>query len=352
MNIRHILLLPGLLLCPLGLSHAQAPAASDESLPRFELDELEVIHSETEFAPVFKGDQPRFVYYELPDLPNGGLILALEFMDRYRDAAIPGSMKWAGILNFPVIDGRERPYAKMICLYLYADRMWGYDPDPVYEYDRRFSVPIQYADRANKDVLFRFATSYVERVFPGGEEEVYFEEAADPDDPYGMTEETYEMITIDPGRIAPIFSSQKGMEPEQLVRLIYHYGEPNPRPIGEVPLGPAEDFGKVNFSWSGFLAELGPRPDPVDLAAELVERRWSQVANFHYDQSFLGLIEWKAKRRVLLFNIGMRIYVYDDDLGVWRSNARLEDLREPATLKDKLNHPEIKGIREVEFLSD
>lgn len=97
---------------------------------------------------------------------------------------------------------------------------------------------------------------------------------------------------------------------------------------------------------------MGPLPDPVGLAAELVKPRWSQVANFHYDQSFLGLVEWKAKRRVLLFNIGMRIYVYDDELGVWRSDARLEDLRDLESLREKLNHPRIKGIQEVEFLSN
>jgi hypothetical protein len=345
-------LLAGILLSGSSL-FGQAASSPDSDLPLFDLPEVEVIHSETEFAPIFSGDMPTFSHYEAPQLPRGELILALEFMDQYRDNPVPGQYKWAGLLHFPIIDGHDRAHIKYICLYLYDSRMFAYDPTAMREYERRFAVPIQYGDRMNRDVLFRFAQSYVQSIFPGGEEMYYFEEAVDPEDPGAGFEETIEYIDVPPGRIAPIFSSQRGKKPEELVRLIYRYSEePNPQPDTEVRMGRLDKDDKDEpFSWAAFWEELTAVPDPIEVARQLVAPRWARKAVFHYPQDILFLWKIQARQTVLLFNIGMRIYAYDPDFGVWRTDATISDLNgdEPPPV-GKLKYPGVDQLDRVEFM--
>jgi hypothetical protein len=325
-----------------------------EDLPLFELDEYEVVHSETDFAPEFTRETPSFNYFDIPELPNGDLIIALEFMDQYRDARIPGNIKWAGILSFPVIDGYENNWLKFICLYLYEDRMFGFDASAATESERRFAVPIQFNDRTNREVLFRFAESFVERVYPGGEQEVWMEETIES----GVDEEGtaieyadgyYETFTIDPGRIAPVLPSQKGLSDRELVKMIYQYLEPNPNPVQEAEFGKPEGVGKQPFTWAAFKADLQP-PDYIRTAAEMVVPRWYAIARLYHDKKILGIFDAEGRHRVLLFNIGLRIYAYDHRAGVWRTRAKLEDLKDLETLPAKLVYPGIKTISKVELL--
>lgn len=336
-----------------GLFSQEAKEFAD--LPLFELDEYEVVHSETDFAPEFTRETPRFNYFDIPELPNGDLIIALEFMDQYREARIPGNIKWAGILSFPVMDGYGKGWIKFICLYLYDDRMFGFDASAVYESDRRFAVPIQFEHRTNREVLHRFAESYVERIFPGGEEEIWIEEVVDG----GGEEEGegieyidgyYEMLFIDPGRIAPVLPSQKGLSERELVKMIYQYMEPNPNPVQTANYGPPEKPKRQSLSWESFKESFAT-PDYIETAAELVQPRWYAIVRLYHDRKILGVFDAEGKHRVLLFNIGLKIYAYDNRAGVWRTRATLEDLNEMETFHQKMAYPGIKAISRVEILS-
>lgn len=333
--------------------HLSAAPEADEPTdgPVFELDEYEVIYSATDFGPAFSVQLPRFSYYRQPDLPRGDLILALEFMDRYRESPVPGEHKWAGLLHFPVVDGYEQAHLKWICLYFYGDRMFGFDPTARFESERRFFVPIRYADREKPQVLFQFAQSYVAEMFPGGEEEIYLEEAIDPDDPSAGYDEVIEFIDVSPGRIQGFLQSESKLTPEELVRLVYRYSEdPNPRPDTPALMGRGEDFAKGEpFTWSGFWQEFGKMPDPLEIARNLVAPRWSRIAVLRYPRKILALWEIEAKERVLLFNIGMRVYAYDQRFGVWRTNASIRDILDGNPLSGKIRYPGVDAVPSVEL---
>lgn len=320
-----------------------------EELPLFELEEYDVVHEERSFAPFFTDKLPELSFFDIPELPRGDLIIGLEFMDRYRDSPVPGAVKWAGILSFPVIDGYEKEWIKLICLYVYDNRLFGFDASGDADWSRRFAVPIQVEDRANTEVLYRFAESFVEVVYPGGEEEIWIEDGFDEDDG-ASGDGSYESFYIEPGRISPVLESQRGLSTRELVKLIYQYSEPNTAPSPEVRYGAPDESAKEPFSWEMFKASL-ETPDYIAKAAELVSPRWYAVAQVFHDKKILGLFDAEGRHRVLLFNIGTRLYAYDAYAGLWRTNARLEDLKTIKTLHKKLNYPGIKALSRVELLS-
>jgi hypothetical protein len=336
-------------LAPVG---AQTDPAKDENTPLFDFEEFVVNYHPTDFAPAFRVENPQFTYYESPQLDRGELILALEFMDRYREGVIPGQHKWSGMLHFPVVDGEDRMHLKWLCLYFYNDRMFGYDPSSEYKSDRRFFVPISYENRLDKDVLFQFASSYVESIYPAREDEIYlYENEVDPYDPDSGFTEVIETIYIDAGRIAPVLSSQKGKDAKQLVRLIYQYGvDPNPDAGTTVAFGPPEDFGKSEFSWAAVGEELLGYKDNIEIARQLLAPRWSQKIYFHYTRDLWILPDQEAKVSALLFNIGTRLYVYSPKYGVWRTGATINDLAQRERLTAKLKYPGINEIDRVEFV--
>jgi hypothetical protein len=344
-------LLAALIVLP-GLASGQA-AAVQEDLPLFEMDGVEVVYSDTRFAPEYSAAVPTFSYYDAPTLPRGELILALEFMDRYRESPVPGAVKWAGILHFPLLDGFERPHIKWLCLYFYDDRMFGYDPSARYEYERRFAVPIPYEDRLKPAVLLQFAESYVESVFPEGFDEVYIEESFDPDDPDGDFCGGGEYYDIPAGRIAPVFSSQQGLQPKDLVRLIYQYSEdPNPRPDADPVMGSGPRAPRAPFSWKALWQEIGTAPDHFETARLLVAPRWGQKVVFHYSSRPFFFMRKAATQEALLFNINTRVFAYHPQFGVWRTDATVHDLAEVDTFYAKLRFPGISQIDRVEFKFD
>lgn len=318
-------------------------------MPLFELDEYIVEHEEQGFAPFFEEESPSLSFFNIPELPRGDLIIALEFMDRYRESSMPGAFKWAGILSFPVIDGYDKEWIKLICLYVYNGRLFGFDASGNTGWSRRFAVPIQLEDRANADVLYRFAESFVEAVYPGGEEEVWIEDGFDEEDSISEGG-SYESFYIEPGRIAPVLNAQRGLSERELVKLIYQYSEPNVAAASEARFGPPEGVGRPSFSWESIKASLEP-PDYISTAAELVSPRWHAIVQIFHDKKILGLFDAKGRHRVLLFNIGTRLYAYDANAGLWRTHARIEDLKSTKTLHKKLNYPGITALSGVEILS-
>ncbi|MEX0320802.1 MAG: hypothetical protein AB3N63_01505 [Puniceicoccaceae bacterium] len=336
-------------------SIASAQDATDmKELPLFELEDYEVIYSDTGFNPLFRYETPQFSYYDVPELPRGDLILALEFMDRYNQSIVPGPHKWAGLLNFPVIDGYERRYIKWLCLYMYNNVMYGYDPVAEKEADRRFVVPIRYEDRTKSTVLYQFAESYVETIFPEEEEYYYDFQDFSGGEEDGFTEETLEFITIPAGRIAPVLSSQRDRDQKDLVRLVYQaYVDPNPHQDAELAMGPGENFGKTKyeFTWANVMKELGGYTvdEHVQLAKALVAPRWSQKVIFHYRK---GILLWNLKNQasILLFNVGNRLFAYSPRFGVWKTEAFVTHLNDQALLETKLKYPGIKDVERIEFV--
>lgn len=334
---------------------ASAQDATDmKELPLFELEDYEVIYSDTGFNPLFRYETPQFSYYDVPELPRGDLILALEFMDRYNQSIVPGPYKWAGLLNFPVIDGYERRYIKWLCLYMYNNVMYGYDPVAEREADRRFVVPIRYEDRTKSSVLYQFAESYVETIFPEEEEYYYDFQDFSGGEEDGFIEETLEFITIPAGRIAPVLSSQRDRDQKDLVRLVYQaYVDPNPHQDAELAMGPGENFGKTKyeFTWANVMKELGGYTvdEHVQLAKALVAPRWSQKVTFHYRK---GILLWNLKNQasILLFNVGNRLFAYSPRFGVWKTEAFVTHLNDQALLETKLKYPGIKDVERIEFV--
>lgn len=324
---------------------AQAQA---EDLPVFELEELEVRHLEENFDPVYTKEAPTFSFFESPQLPRGQIILALEFMDQYRESRIPGSVKWAGILHFPLINSNEQPLLKWLCLYFYNDRMFGYDPAPRYESERRFAIPIRFEDRTNQAVLTIFAENYVLSIYPGGEESYLVEAvSADPEEP-GMVDE-YEYYDVPAGRIEAVLSSDRGKPASQLVKLIYQYnGEADP--VAVAAIGPPPAVEDPPFSWKNFWASLSYTPDHLETARSLLQPRWAQRAILHHVRDRLFLADKPSQQEVLLFNIGMRIFAYNPDYGVWRTEATVQELSDEALLLSKIRYPGIQSVERIEFL--
>ncbi len=337
-----------LLLLP---AQAQQNVTNESQLPLFDLDEVEVLYSPTDFSPVFDSESPQLSYYDVPELPNGDLILALEFMDRYRETLVPGKVKWSGMLFLPVIDGEERPWLKWLCLYYYNDKMYGYDPSPRMTYDQRFEVPIRYEDRKNPEALYRFASNWVEMAYPEREEEYYLYELDDPTDPDSMGQEIIDTIYIPPGRIDSILSSHKGMDPKDLVKLVYEHSEvPNPGTGAPLEYGDAKNMGKEKWSWDMLIKGVTEYEDYISQAAALLKPRWTQRVRFHYEKQFL-FWDIDARSRGLLFNIGTKVFVYSPKWGVWRTDATIYDLDNPDMLHTKLEYPGVATVSRVEFVN-
>ncbi len=332
------------------LQIVQAQRVPDDQLPLFDLEEMEVIYSPTDLSPSFRGDAPQMSYYDVPDLPGGDLILALEFMDRYRETLIPGRVKWAGMLVFPVIDGNERKLMKWLCLYYYDDKMYGYDPSGKFDDEKRFYIPIRYEDRKNPQVLFRFASNFVDEVFPAREQEVYYVETEDPSDPDAMFEEVYDTIDIPAGRIDGFLTSHKGKTPEELVRIVYEHSElPNPGTGSKGVYGKAEDVGQEYMDWKRMF-QMSYSDDHIERASKLLKPRWTQRVKFVYETNFL-FWDMDARQFGLLFNIGTRLYTYSPEWGVWRTQATIYDLENMESLVAKLEYPGIEKVSRVEFMS-
>ena len=347
-------------------------------LPVIDLGGFEGIYNRVDFTPSFSFQSPKFAYFDVPELPKGELIMALDFIDRYRQATVPGEHKWAGLLTFPMIDSQERHLIKWLCLYMYDDVMYGYDPTPrdeaasrimtttilgpmvvandpnmQLEFNRRFVVPIRYEERTNHSVLYRFAESYIQSVSPESED---FFNATEFFDESGYMEE-FAILTPE-ARIAPIVSSQKGKEPEELVRLVYQFiQEPNPGRLNDPTMGPNDDY--LRFTWDFGLdlsgenikKELGGFKvhDYIDLAKKLVAPRWSQKVTFHYKKDFL-FWDLYNKSSILLFNIGNKLYAYSPRYGVWKTDAIASHLEDPALLKTKLKYPGIEHVDSIELI--
>ena len=276
----------------LGLWWAMIPASAQDPLDEVvELDRLEVEgRAGKEPGLVFNMTSPRLAYYTPPKLPFGGLILALDFIDRYRENPVPGPRKWAGIVYFPWIDGYERLHDQWLCLYLWNGQMYGFSPEAGFEAERRFAVALPFDERKDPHRLLALAESYIERVAPGGEEPYYMTEMADYGDGEneGYETETLEFIDIDPGRIAAVRKYDEGKEPIEMVKMPYQYLEdPNPQPVANGDMGPAPKDPQAKFDWGALFDGFSPAPHPFEVARALLYPRWCQRAVIHYEEDIL-----------------------------------------------------------------
>ncbi len=140
------------------------PDVSDEI---FDLDEFEVL-GQTLGRPdlVFRTESPRISYYTPPELPNGELIVTLDFMDRCVTSLVPEPTKWAVIISFPWIDGNDRRHVEWLCLYLWDGRIYGFCPTAKFDWDMRFVVPISVDRKTDSEELYSMASNYVETISP------------------------------------------------------------------------------------------------------------------------------------------------------------------------------------------
>lgn len=339
------------LLCALALALHPLAADDADNLPIVDLEDFAVIYSTTDFAPAFSPEVPSFSFFETPALPKAELIVALHFVDRYREASIPGPVKWIGILHFPVLDGYERVHLKWICLYVYDGRLFGYDPSANREQQRRFIVPIRFEDRLNPRVLARFANSYVGTVFAAGTEDGIDDDFDDPDDADGGFGSSSFENDIPAGRIAPVYASQRGVPPDDLVRMVYQFIEdPNPNPVETGEIGRHHPAPKTDLSFRSLLSELVATPDHLETARQLLAPRWSQRVVFHYTSRPFFFVSWAATEEALIFNVSTRIFAYHPEFGVWQTDATVHDLSDAKRFLSRLRIPNIRDVKSVEFV--
>lgn len=290
-----------------------------------ELDPFEVT-AEAKGRPdvIFELESPRLAYYDVKTLPNGELIVALDFIDRYRASQVPGDRKWAALVYFPWIDGRDVPHRQWLCLYAWGDVTYGFSPDAAYDDERRFAVYLPFEERRDPARLLAIAEAYLERVAPAREESYYLVTETDEE---GIFDEDLEFFEIPAGRLAPILDSERGKSHEELILMPYEYLEdPNPLPINRGEMGPVPPDPNQNFRWSEVF-QLSPNPHPFDRARALLMPRWSQRAEIIYEKDILFFKDLRRKARILLFNVGNKIYAYHPKYGVWQTKATLQMLQ-------------------------
>lgn len=339
---------------------------SAEDMPKtegeiFDLDPREVYTQKLERPDlVFKVDSPRLAYFEPPELPRGELILALDFIDRYRDAPVPGSLKWAALINFPWVDGYERRHIQWLCLYLWNDTIFGYNPTAEYDREMRFVFPVPFEKREDRGELFSMAQQYVEQISPADVEVIYLEDIYGPQeistDPetgeISFTGQDYtgevEYIDIPPGRIEGWRLFDKGKPDLELVTMPYQFLEdPNETPTESGAMGPSEQFKEDNSFWNKHFSFKFERvEDPYKVARELLKPRWSCKAELHYEKDVLFFRDVNHKAEVLLFNIGTSIWAYHKRYGVWRTKATTTMLADGRG-SDMITYPGIEKPKRV-----
>jgi hypothetical protein len=332
--------------------HYHCEGSQADDLPLFEMEEFDVLTSATNFSPEFSSTVPAFSLYEQQSLPRGDLIMAIHFVDQYRESEIPGPVKWIGILHFPILDGYERAHLKWLCLYAYGDRMFGYDPSPLRENLRHFDVPIPVDERLNPKFHIRFAHGYVDAAY--GEDYVDWiaDEMDDFEDSEDMPDSGISGYNIPAGRIAAVLASQFGRDPDELVRLVYQYVEdPNPNPAASGEFIAMDAGGGGKGSIGSFFKDLTtPAPDPLETARQLLAPRWSQRVNAHLTRYPFFFMKTTSVEQVLVFNVSTRIFAYHPIHGVWRTDATTDDLAEPSRFLSKIKIPGDVKTNRAEFV--
>lgn len=361
--------------CGLGLAVVliSGGLAQADNSEIFDLDELEVIGREAEQPDlVFKVESPQLAYYTPPKLPKGEVILALDFIDRYKDAPVPGPAKWAAIISFPWIDGRQQRFVEWLCLYLWDDRVYGFSPTAKFERNMRFAIPISVARKTDPEVLYALAENFVEEISPADVEMIYIENLSDSLDAFsagnitgsdpaatdGFSDQmleamiTYEVeyIDIPAGRIEGWRPMDKGKRKEELVSLVYVYEkDPNPDQVVSGAMGPDEQYKEANSFWKkNFTFDFSRSPDPFEIARELLKPRWSIRAILHYEKDVLFFKDVDHKAEVLLFNVGRPIFAYHPRYGVWRTDATMDMIAEGRG-SDMITYPGVEKPMRVQL---
>ncbi len=330
----------------------------------FDLDPREVYAQKLEQPDlVFKVESPRLTYYEPPELPRGELILALDFIDRYREAAVPGEIKWAALVNFPWVDGYEGKHIQWLCLYLWDGTIYGFNPTAEYDLEMRFVYPVPFEKREDRAELYAMAQQYVERISPEDMQIIYLEDIYGPQefttDPetgeLDVTGEDYsnevEYIDIPAGRIEGWLPSHKGKDNLELVTMPYQFIEnPNENRTELGVMGPSEQYQEDHSFWNKhFSFKIEPRDKPFETARELLKPRWSCRAVLYYEKDVLFFKDVNHKAEVLLFNIGPSIWAYHTRYGVWKTKATVAMLSEGRG-SDMITYPGIEKPNRVQLM--
>lgn len=331
----------------------------------FDLDPREVYAQKLERPDlVFKVESPRLAYYEPPELPRGELILALDFIDRYRESAVPGDIKWAALVNFPWVDGFDRKYIQWLCLYLWNDTIYGFNPTAEYDQEMRFVYPVPFERREDRAELYAMAEQYVERISPEDTQVIYMEDIYGPQefttDPetgeLSMSNDFYtagevDYLDIPAGRIEGWRLFDKGKPDLELVTMPYQFIEnPNENQAASGIMGPSEQYVEDNSFWNKhFSFKIERKEKPFDVARELLKPRWSCKAELHYEKDVLFFKDVNHKAEVLLFNVGQSIWAYHERYGVWKTKATVAMLAEGRG-SDMITYPGIEKPKRVLLL--
>ncbi len=339
--------------------------AQEESGEVFDLDELEVVGKDVERPEiVFKVDSPQLAYYTPPELPKGEVILALDFIDRYKEAKVPGPVKWAAIISFPWVDGRDRGYTEWLCLYLWSGTLYGFSPTAKFDSQMRFAVPIPFDRKTNPEELYALASEFVEEISPADVEVVYREDPSSSAESFAPPPDGFvdpsqaasmdampqlepvievEYIDIPAGRIEGWRSFDKGKKREELVSLVYLYEkDPNPDQVTSGAMGPDAEYKEANSFWKkNFTFDFSPSKDPYEIARELLQPRWCLKATLLYEKDVLFFKDVDHKAEVLLFAVGRPIFAYHPRYGVWRTDATLDMIAEGRG-SDMITYPGVK----------
>lgn len=346
--------------------------SSDENYELFDLEELEVLGQTFEKPDlVFKRESPQITYYTPPKLPKGEVILALDFIDRYEAAEVPGATKWVAIINFPWIDGHDQRYVAWLCLYLWDGRVYGFSPTAKYDREMRFALPISVDRKTDPEELYSMASKYVEEISPADVEVIYWEDVYgsgdefsssgsgfdDPSgggftDPMAGMEYTTEVefLDIPAGRIEGWRPFDKGKKREELVSLVYQsIKDPNPDSVASGAMGPDEQYKEANKFWKkNFSFDFSPTPHPFETARELLKPRWSMIAILYYEKNVLFFKDVNHKAEILLFNVRHAIFAYHPRYGVWKTDATLSMIAEGRG-SDLITYPGVEKPMRVQL---
>lgn len=288
-------------------------------------------------APNFRLQSPSFAYQNQPELPNGGLILALNFIDGYRELDVPGSEKWAGILQVPYFDARERFRYAWVVTYAYADGLWGYLPEAPTRALARFKLPLAVDQRFDLEKLAEIVGVMIQKITEEWPQSPISGWQSDDDD--GMD---YDYDDWDPmyGRIGGV-GDAAGLPPEELVRYIYQYsGDALGGAVGS-RYGPPEDLERRRFSFRDLFTTYPPETRHLSIAKKLLEPRWSLALKVEVTlpRPLPFLPHGKRTHNILFFAVGNRLLAYSPSIGVWMQNASADSITSSQALIDAMVLP-------------
>jgi hypothetical protein len=312
--------------------------ATPESNSVIDLDPFSVEAFETgALVPNFRLSSPSFAYEDRPELPNGGLILALSFIDGYRGLDVPGFEKWAGILQVPYFDARERfRYAWMV-VYTYADGLWGYLPDAPTRALARFKLPLAVDQKFDSVKIAEIVGVLIQEITEEWPQSPMGAWQSDDEDGGGFDYDDWDPMY---GRIGGV-GDAANLPPEELVRFIYQYSGESLGSAVNSSYGPPEDIERRRFSFRDLFTTFPPETRHLSVAKNLLDPRWSVALKVEVTlpRPLPFLPHGKRTHNILFFAVGNRILAYSPSIGVWMQSATADSITSVQSLLDGMVLP-------------